>query len=183
MNKLTEGEKKVLMSLARETIKTKSDPKASNLTPLLEEKRGAFVSLHCGDELRGCIGHLLPVKPLYQAVIENALAAAYNDSRFEPLTQEEFDELEIEISVLTEPVQINYSNSSELLKQLNSEQGIIIKNKMRMATFLPQVWTQIKDKREFLAHLCLKAGLPPDAWKSNDTEIYIYRVDNFSEKL
>lgn len=178
----TKKEQEFLMNSARNAIlsypnTTHSD--FNNLTNTLKEKRGVFVTLEINGQLRGCIGTIQPVMPLYEAVIKNAASAAYSDPRFSPLTKEEADKLEIEISVLTEPVKLNYIDASDLLKKLNHDLGIIIKKGFATATFLPQVWEQLPDKEQFLANLCLKANLNPEAWKDKDMEIYIYKVEKF----
>ena len=117
--------------------------------------------------------------PLYEAVIKNAVSAAYSDPRFPPLTKEEANKLEIEISVLTEPIKLDYTNTVDLLKKLNPDLGIIIKKGFATATFLPQVWEQLPDKKQFLANLCLKANISPEAWKDSNIEVYAYKVEKF----
>ena len=118
--------------------------------------------------------------PLYEAVIKNSISAAYSDPRFPPVTKEEAAELEIEISILTVPVKLNYTDAADLLKKLNHDLGLIIKKGMYSATFLPQVWEDLPDKEQFLTHLCLKAGLSGEAWKEN-LEVYTYKVEKFGD--
>ena len=178
----TKKEQEFLMNSARNAIlsypnTTHSD--LNNLTNTLKEKRGVFVTLTINGQLRGCIGNIHPIMLLYEAVIKNAVNAAYSDPRFPPLTKEEAAELEIEISILTEPVKLNYTDETDLLEKLNHEQGIIIKKGFATATFLPQVWEQIPNKEEFLTHLCLKANLSPNAWKDSSIEMYAYKVEKF----
>lgn len=153
---------------------------SKSVSPALKEKKGVFVSIRLNDELRGCIGILLPVKPLCDAVIESAANAAYGDARFPEVAKEELGEISIEISVLTDPVMLGYFNEAHLLKKLDFEEGVIVKKGFSMATFLPQVWEQIPDKEEFLKSLCLKAGLEEDAWRESSSEVYAYRVEKFS---
>lgn len=180
-NNLTREEEKTLLGLAREAIATRSEPQTENLTPALKEKNGAFVSLHLGRNLKGCIGTVLPIKPLYKAVIENAINAAYHDLRFHPLENKEMDKITIEISVLTKPKKIEYDNVEELLNKITEENGIIIRNGPNSATFLPQVWKSIPKKEEFLSQLCIKAGIRPESWKNKETEVYAYYAHVFSE--
>jgi AmmeMemoRadiSam system protein A len=180
----TKKEQEFLLKLARETILNYPNntlPDVNNLSKTLKEKRGVFVTLEINGQLRGCIGTIQPVMPLYEAVIKNAISAAYSDPRFPPVTKEEANKLKIEISILTVPVKLNYINAADLLKKLNHDMGVIIKKGVFSATFLPQVWDDLQDKEQFLMHLCLKAGLSPDAWKGNDLEVSMYKVEKFSE--
>ena len=178
----TKKEQEFLMQLAKDAILNHPNityPDTNKLTDTLKQKRGVFVTLELNGQLRGCIGTIQPVMPLYEAVIKNAASAAYSDPRFPPLTKEEANELAIEISILTEPVKLNYTDQSDLLKKLNHEQGIIIKKGFATTTFLPQVWEQLPDKEQFLANLCMKANLNPEAWKEKDMEIFTYKVEKF----
>jgi AmmeMemoRadiSam system protein A len=180
---LTKKEQEFLLELAKKAIEAHPnhyDVDSEEISGVLKEKKGVFVTVHLNGQLRGCIGHTMPVMPLYKAVIENAVNAAYKDPRFPPLEKRDASRLEIEISVLSEPVKLWFTSPEELLKKLNKEEGIIIKKGIHTATFLPQVWEQIEDKQEFMAHLCFKAGLSPGAWKENNTEIYSYKAERFS---
>jgi len=180
----TKKEQKLLLKLARESIlnyPNDTHPGLSKLSTALKEKRGVFVTLTINGQLRGCIGTIQPIMPLYEAVIKNAISAAYCDPRFSPLSKEEANKLKIEISILTKPVKVDCVNSSELLKKLNHDDGVIIKKDFSTATFLPQVWEQLPDKKQFLTHLCLKANLSPEAWKDNDLKVCIYKVEKFCE--
>ena len=133
--------------------------------------------------LRGCIGHIIPRETLIEGIRENALNAAFRDPRFPPLTQEEFDQIELEISVLTLPQELMYTDAKDLLNKLRpGVDGVIIKKGYREATFLPQVWDQLPDKKEFLTHLCLKAGLPPHSWKTEKLVVSTYQVQAFEEE-
>lgn len=174
---LSQNDQKILIDLAREAIKTKARPNTIEITDALQEKRGAFVTLSKFGELRGCVGYIEPIMPLYEAVIENAINAAYNDTRFYPLTKDELESLTIEISVLTKPEKL------KSLKDLTHEHGVILKNSGRSATFLPQVWEQLTEKEDFLSHLCMKAGLAWDAWKDSKTEMLVYMVYHFDGKF
>ncbi|MAH33255.1 AMMECR1 domain-containing protein [archaeon] len=181
---ITEKEQKFLLELARNAIiryPGNVDIDENKIPKKLKEKKGIFVTLNLNDELRGCIGNLLPSDSIYKSVIENAVNAAYNDYRFTEVTKKEIDSLKIEISILTEPVKLNFIDSNNLLKKLDKKEGVILKKGQKMATFLPQVWEQINDKEEFLEHLCMKAGLNGDSWKNGDIEIDTYRVEKFGE--
>lgn len=185
---LTDEQKKFLLKLARNTIKA-----ASRKEPLpvvdekildeqLKAKTACFVTLTKDSNLRGCIGHISAIEPLYKAVIENAEAAAMYDTRFEPVRYDEVDKIEIEISILTEPKELNYNSVEDLLAKLRPGiDGVILNIGGRRATFLPQVWEQLPDKVDFLNHLSLKAGCAPSDWRRTGTKIYIYQVEKFSE--
>jgi len=184
----TESDKKFLLDVARKTIISRSkkiglsENEIEQLAPYLKEKKGCFVTLTIEKQLRGCIGYILPVVPLYKAVIENAYNAAYGDPRFTPLGENEFDKIKIEISVLSVPKKLQYSDKDDLLKKLKAgEDGVIIKKGYYSSTFLPQVWEQLPDKKSFLMHLCMKAGLSPDEWKTGDLEVDIYKSEAFEE--
>ncbi|MBI5731846.1 MAG: AmmeMemoRadiSam system protein A [Candidatus Magasanikbacteria bacterium] len=156
----------------------------SNEVPAeLKEIRACFVTLTIQGNLRGCIGHILPIQRLYQDVIENAISAAFQDSRFPPLTQSELPKTKIEISILSLPKPLIFNSPSDLLSKLAPNQdGVILKLGFNQATFLPQVWEELPQKEEFLSHLCLKAGLGPICWKEPDIKIDIYQVEAFEEE-
>jgi AmmeMemoRadiSam system protein A len=119
---------------------------------------------------------------LIEGVRQNSINAAFKDPRFPPLSRDEFDRIKIEVSVLTEPVPLEHAGGSDLLEKLQPGlDGVIIRKGGRQATFLPQVWEQLPDKEKFLSHLCLKAGLPGDAWMGGDLEVSTYRVQAFEE--
>lgn len=182
---LTDKDKDILFTLARNAIIKKSrdiDVLKYSFSNTLLEKRGCFVTLNLNDQLRGCIGYIMPTKPLYLTVIDNAYNAAYQDPRFMPVSDEEIKNLEIEISILTIPEKLNYSTKDELLKKLiPGKDGVIINKNGRSATFLPQVWEELPEKGQFLEHLCRKAGLPSNAWKDSELEVLIYKAFVFHE--
>lgn len=178
---LTQKEKETLFRIARETIfciaRAEKAPvvKPEELAPVLREKRGAFVTLHKGGRLRGCIGYIHPIKPLAVTIQEMAEAAAFRDPRFSPVTSQELDDLEIEISVLTPLRQIKDVNEIQVGKH-----GIYISKGYRSGVLLPQVATeQGWDRQRFLEHTCLKAGLPANTWRDAETEVYIFSADIF----
>ena len=179
---LSENEKEYLLKLARQSIvnsvRGKPAPLPEMSAPVLAEKRGAFVTIKKKGELRGCIGYIVAVKPLAETVCEMAQAAALRDHRFSAVTEEELDELELEISVLTPLQEVKDVNSIEVGKD-----GLIIKRGHFQGLLLPQVPTEYGwDRATFLAQTCRKAGLSPDAWKLEDTEISSFRAEVFGEK-
>ena len=176
---LSDKEKKTLKDIAYNSIKDSLDGKPvavanSSLFILhssLKEKCGAFVSLHKQGRLRGCIGHFGEDVPLYEIVAEMARAAAFEDPRFQPVTHDELDDLDIEISVLTPMRRIQSLDEFQLHKH-----GIYIKKGYRSGTFLPQVADEVNwTKEEFVGHCSQdKAGLGWDGWR--DAELYVYEA-------
>jgi len=149
---------------------------------ILKEKRGLFVTLYKQGQLRGCIGSIEPVASIGKALDENARAAAFRDSRFSPLQQEEFHEIDIEISLLSPPMVLGYETPADLVRLLVPHRdGVVLKKGGRRATFLPQVWEQLPTPEPFLSHLCMKAGLSSDAWQTGPLDIFVYRVQSFEE--
>jgi len=186
---LSEDEGKYLLRVARETIKNRlgniEEPQINwkEIPEKFQERLGTFVTVTIEDNLRGCIGHIIPQESLIEGIKENAINAAFKDPRFHPLTKEEFDRIEIEISILTSPQELSYTGAEDLLKKLRPGiDGVIIKKGFYEATFLPQVWEQLSEKEEFLSHLCLKAGLSPDSWKEEKLHVSTYQVQAFEEK-
>ena len=186
---LTLEERDFLLKLSRDTlesyIKSGKVPEIeeSKLTERLKEKKGVFVTLKERGELRGCIGYIMPKKPLYQAVIDNTINAAVHDPRFYPVRKDELADIKIEISVLTVPKKLEYKDYNELLNKLvPMRDGVILKRGFNEATYLPQVWEQIPDKIEFLSRLCIKAGMESNCWKDSRTEVYIYHAEVFGEE-
>jgi AmmeMemoRadiSam system protein A len=186
---LSEEEGKDLLKIARETIKSKlfksKEPQIDwqNIPDIYKHKLGTFVTITIEDNLRGCIGHIIPRETLIEGIMGNAVNAAFKDPRFLPLTKAEFENIEIEISVLTPPEELSYADAEDLLKKLRpGVDGVIIKKKYHESTFLPQVWEQLPDKKEFLAHLCLKAGLTPDEWQKGELQVSTYQVQAFKEE-
>lgn len=179
---LNEADKKVLLKTARKSIENtlanKGNPKVKSDSPILKEKRGAFVTLTKNGMLRGCIGYIHALKRLDETIIEMAQAAAFRDPRFPPVTKDEINELEIEISVLTPIKEIDDVNEIEVGKH-----GIIIERSGYSGLLLPQVATDYGwDRETFLEHTCQKAGLPTDAWKKEGTKIKIFSADIFHEE-
>ena len=182
-------DRQLLLKLARECITARleeRDPVLPAPVPAVLTRCGAFVTLHAVSgktrALRGCIGHIVPQRPLYVAVLENARNAALRDPRFDPVQPAELPGIEIEVSVLTEPRPLAYASPDELLGKLRPGiDGVVLHLEGRMATFLPQVWEQIPDKTQFLSQLSVKAGCEPDAWREPSTCVSLYQVEPFSE--
>jgi len=151
--------------------------------PALQTPSGTFVTLKIDNQLRGCIGSLAATAPIVEGVRENALNAALHDPRFPPLKKKELDTVQIEVSVLTEPVALEYSDADDLVAKLKpGVDGVIIKRGYASATFLPQVWEQLPRTESFLSHLCMKAGLPADQWREGDLTVMVYGVQYFEEE-
>jgi AmmeMemoRadiSam system protein A len=186
----TASERKYLLDLARRTLTCVAANPDSKLkfnirdaSPKLSETRACFVTLTENGRLRGCIGHIVPQEPLYQAVVDNTRNAATRDPRFPPVEPDEAGKIKIEISVLTEPKSLCFSLPEDLLDKLQSgEDGVVLRIGSRSATFLPQVWEQLPDKEEFLNHLAQKAGCLSDAWRGKDVKVSLYRVEAFEEE-
>jgi MEMO1 family protein len=179
-NKYSEEDRKFLLSLARDTIKYafKNDGKLmpiKNIANKFKEKRGVFVTLHKENKLRGCIGYIEAVEEIYKAVQSNALSAAFNDPRFDPLKLKELQNCEIEISILTIP------QKTELKKIKKNIDGVILKQDNNQATYLPQVWSGVAGPGEFYGSLCMKAGLQADCYLDEETEFYKYQAEVFNE--
>jgi uncharacterized protein len=185
---LTPEEKQLLLKLARASIEAgvKHQPPpaldASTMTDALLEQGASFVTLTKGGALRGCIGALEAYQSLAEDVREHARAAALEDYRFPNVVEGELKEIEIEVSRLTAPVPLEYSDPQNLLAKLHpSVDGVILRDGFRRATFLPQVWDKISDKAEFLANLCYKMGAAPDTWLKKHLEVLVYQVEEFHE--
>lgn len=146
-----------------------------NVPDKFSQPTAVFVTLTVNNDLRGCIGNLKAEDPLYLTVQKNAINAAFHDPRFLPLTKEEFEKIKIEISVLSEA---ELSSVEKIKKYID---GVIIEKDGKQATFLPQVWQQISDKKNFLQELCVKAGMSPNDYLDSNIKIYTYQVISFSD--
>jgi AmmeMemoRadiSam system protein B/AmmeMemoRadiSam system protein A len=176
---LAEEEKKTLHHIAKTVIENKARGKAvpefKIESPILKENRGAFVTIHKKGQLRGCIGYIEGHGPLHKTIEEMAEAAAFRDPRFTPVKEKELPEIDLEISVLTPLKKIKDVDEIQVGKH-----GIYIKKGWYSGLLLPQVATEYGwDRQVFLEHTCQKAGLPSNAWKEKDTEIYIFSADIF----
>lgn len=178
---LSTEEKKLLLTLARQTLAAKleniAEPLLEAAPPAISEPRACFVSLHLEGRLRGCIGSLKASEPLYRNVQTNAANAAFSDPRFHPLAPEEMEGIRIEISVLTPSRPIVSINEFEIGKH-----GIIFKKKDNRAIFLPQVAIQQGwDRKTTLNQLSRKAGLSADAWQHPEVDFWVFEAIVFSE--
>lgn len=177
----------LLLQIARDAIfqtlenRRGKIPMPGNLPDELLEKRATFVTLTIGGRLRGCIGMLEACRPLAEDVAANAVAAAFEDPRFKPLTKKEFEKLEIHISVLSPPEEMTFSSEADALNQIRPGiDGLILRDGFYRGTFLPSVWEELPGKADFWAHLKNKAGLPADYW-SDTIRVFRYTTEYFPE--
>lgn len=180
---LTQEQRSRLLQIARQAIERALDGQAGtlDLTTLdaaLRQPQGAFVSLHTPQgELRGCIGTIQPVAPLGQAVHANAINAAFRDPRFYPLRKDELANVHIEISVMSPIERVSTMEEIEV-----GRDGLIISRGGRAGLLLPQVATEYGwDRETFLRQTCVKAGLPPDSWRTPDCRIERFSAEVFGE--
>lgn len=188
MEKLTLEEGAFAVKFARTAIEsylTGSGVVVSNYPERFNEPRGVFVSLHTYPEhsLRGCIGIPEPVMPLIEALKEAAISASVNDPRFPPVNIDELSEIVIEVSILTVPKLVEVDDPSEYLEKIKiGRDGLIIEYGIYRGLLLPQVPVEYNwDVAEYLGNLCLKAGLPPDAWLNRNVKIYAFQAQVFEE--
>ena len=174
---------RVLLPIARAAISTalglvhRADEDAS----WLKEEGACFVTLTQSQQLRGCIGTLEAHRPLGEDVTANAVAAAFRDPRFKPLHRDEFAAIAVEVSLLSAMEILSFEDEAGALAQLRPDiDGIVLQYGHHRSTFLPQVWEQLPDRAEFIAHLKYKAGLPPDFW-SNELKLSRYTVSKWRE--
>jgi len=175
-------EQQRLLHLARKTLEAHLSrrplPFAEDHPSSLRQKTGAFVTLHLGGELRGCIGHIISDNPLWQTVQRMAIAAATEDPRFEPVSFEELPSIDLEISVLTPFRQVKDLDEIQV-----GTHGLMITRGHHRGLLLPQVAREEGwNREEFLAHTCLKAGLSPEDWMDPSTKIEIFSAQVFGEK-
>jgi AmmeMemoRadiSam system protein A len=186
---LNERQGQTLVKLVRQTIAKKLGKRSAKVDPdaladpAFQKKRGTFITLTINQQLRGCIGNLEGRDSLVAGVERNAVNAAFHDPRFSPLKADELDRVDIEVSILTEPRPLEYKDSNELISKLRIHvDGVILKKGPFGATFLPQVWEQLPKPESFLSHLCMKAGLSADTWKTEHLDISTYQVQYFEEE-
>lgn len=173
----------ILLPIARAAISCALNvPRAADETaPWLAEPGACFVTLTQHDELRGCIGSLQAHRPLLDDVKNNAVSAALRDPRFMPLSAAELDITKVEISLLSPPQTMSFRDEADALAQLRPNvDGVIFLYGRYRSTFLPQVWEQLPQPREFMAHLKHKAGLPADFW-SPEVKLSRYTVEKWKE--
>ena len=183
---LNDAQKSILLNLARASINhglLTSQPLSVDLNTYetaLTNKAASFVTLERQGQLRGCIGMLEAQRPLVQDIAENAFAAAFRDPRFPPLSTAEFSELDLHISILSATEAMSFNSEQDLIAQLKPAiDGLILQEGSRRGTFLPSVWEQLPEPRQFLRHLKQKAGLPAEYW-SDKIKAYRYNTETFS---
>ncbi|NJD35243.1 MAG: AmmeMemoRadiSam system protein B [Betaproteobacteria bacterium] len=172
-----------LLVRARNAIaaQLKHPTRAEPAHPALDQPGACFVTLTQDGQLRGCIGSLEAHRPLDQDVRANAVAAAFRDPRFPPLTAAELPRTRVEVSLLTAPQAMSFKDEADALRQLRPNvDGVIFAAAGRRSTFLPQVWEQLPEPRDFMAHLKQKAGLPADWW-SSEVQLQRYEVQKWKE--
>ena len=150
--------------------------------PWLEEEGASFVTLTTNTEqLRGCIGSIIAHQKLYEDIIHNAKNAAMHDPRFPSLTQKEFDDIIVEVSILSEPESLEYDSIEDLKSKIRvGIDGVVLKDGVYQATFLPQVWEQLPTFEHFFSHLCQKAGMEQNCLERMP-DIFIYQVKEYKE--
>lgn len=183
--KLSAENQQTCLDIAKQSIQhglqtgTALKLQTSDFTDALQQTLACFVTLHEHGQLRGCIGALEAYQPLINDVAEHAFAAAFQDPRFPRLQASEFDQLQIEISVLGKPEPMSFTSEEDLLNQIQPGiDGLILEHGYHRGTFLPSVWEQLPDKNDFLNHLKMKAGLPMDWWR-DDVKVSRYHTFQF----
>ena len=181
------SERRVLLELARHAIEfglragEMPEVPPDRYASVLRQKRSSFVTLKCDRRLRGCIGQLEAQEPLVQSVVRNAYAAAFSDPRFPPLCAVELPGVTISLSVLSEQEPLSFDSEQQLLQQLTpGRDGLVLQDRGKRGTFLPAVWENLPDPRDFLRELKNKAGLEPDHWSATLT-VTRYATDTFAE--
>ncbi len=176
-----EAGRKEVLALARRAIETYVRPNKSLNVQLQDPEffrpRRVFITLKKEGQLRGCVGNPNTPMPLYEAVIRMAMGAAFNDGRFQPVTEAELPQISVEASVLE-----NFQRVKSADAIVMGKHGVIVRRGDKEGLFLPEVAEMLPDKEQFLSRLCEeKAGLPPDAWKDPQTELWTFTTTHFSE--
>ncbi len=181
---LDDDDRHCLLQVARNAIRHELyqcvplEINADDFSPNLRSVCATFVTLCIEDKLRGCIGSLEMHRPLVVDVGRNAAAAAFADPRFSHLAREEFECIDIHISMLSQPEPVHFESEADLLAQIRPcVDGLILTESTHRGTFLPDVWRQIEQPQKFLEHLKMKAGLPADYW-SDSIQIHRYTTES-----
>ncbi len=185
---MTEALKKRIVQIARQAIKdeltgqnTIDKEALIREFPELAKNGAAFVTLTEHNALRGCIGSIVAHQPLIDDIIHNAKSAAFSDPRFTPLRPEEFDKLEIEVSILSEPKPLAYTDTEDLRAKIRPGiDGVILRLGGHQATYLPSVWEQLPNFDTFFMTLCQKAGLPANCLDAHP-DIYVYQAEKITD--
>lgn len=179
---LSKDEQDYILALSKKTLSDFVDGKStynidkSTLSSNLLKDGACFVTLKLDGALRGCIGSVVPHRPLYLDVIENSISAASHDPRFTVLTKEEAKNIDVSISVLGDLFKVDYTNLDDLFSKIEPQKdGLVLQNGVYQGLFLPSVWEDLPTKELFLSNLCLKAGFPPKLWH-NGIVIYKFRT-------
>ncbi len=187
--KLSSEDWDALMRIAKEAVFAAANRRqpqplqSASLSAALLEEGAVFVTLTKSGQLRGCIGSLEAWQALAEDVQMHAYQAAVEDPRFPPLEPGELPRIEIEISRLTEPVALPYGRPEDLPSLLKPHQdGVILADGRRRATFLPQVWEQLPRVEDFLNHLCAKMGARSTLWREKVLDVWIYHVEEHKQK-
>ncbi|NOZ29274.1 MAG: AmmeMemoRadiSam system protein A [Chloroflexi bacterium] len=185
---ISPAEGETLLNIARRALEEavrynrEWQPDLTELSPRLQDPGASFVTLHTHGQLHGCIGTVTPVRPLAVDVAANAVSAALSDPRFPPLTPAELPYTAIEVSVLSPMQPLEYESVSDLVQKIRPKvDGVLVKRGWHRGLLLPQVWEQIPSPLEFLVHVALKAGLPPEVYEEPGTEVYIFQVQSFEQ--
>ena len=180
---MSEERGRILLALARESLASALGlgSEAQRDEPWLLETGATFVTLREHGDLRGCVGTIRAWRPLLVDVRSNARAAAFSDSRFPPVEAREYRDISLEVSLLSPCEPCAFGGEEEALAQLRPGiDGIVFEYRERRSTFLPQVWEQLPQPWDFLAHLKHKAGLPPSFWHP-DVKLWRYTVTKWAE--
>ena len=184
MNAHNHAQGRLLIALARQAITSEFEESDAALAhpDWLNQPGATFVTLTRNGELRGCIGSLEAQRPLFDDVQSNARAAAFKDPRFPPLSRIELPATRIEVSLLSPAKPMRFASEADALAQLRPGiDGVILEHGWHRATFLPQVWEQLPEPRQFMANLKRKAGLAADFW-AEDLRLATYQVEKFKEE-
>lgn len=176
------------LEIARDSIRSHFDGSTMDKNLILQQypemniPKATFVTLTLHGQLRGCIGSLIAHRPFIDDLISNARSAAFQDPRFPPVSLAEFNELKIEVSILSAPILVDYSDAIDLKSKIHPNyDGIIIRHGNHQATFLPQVWEELNDFESFFTHLGIKAGIGSDPLLYHP-EVYTYQVEKIKEE-
>lgn len=180
------ADRQIMLHLARSAILSPLNGEKNfnvnleSFQPALREERATFITININNQLRGCIGSLIAHRPLPIDIAHNAQAAAFKDPRFQPLNMDEYRKIDLHISILSPPREIQVASREDLISQLiPGRHGLIIKESGRQATYLPSVWDQLPSPKQFVSELRKKAGLSAEGWRQ-DTQVMLYTTEEFS---
>ena len=185
----SEKEKNIILQIAKDAIKEAvlkehiiNRDELIQKYPFLKEKGAVFVTINEFNQLRGCIGSIIAHQSLIDDIIKNAKSAALSDPRFLPLTKDELDNIEVEVSILTPPKPMPYSSIDDLKQKIKpGVHGVILNYRGYQATYLPSVWEQLPNFDIFFRSLCQKAGLPGNCL-SYHPDIFVYEAIKIEDK-